>query len=241
MRRVYKFLPAHWGSEAIRQRRLKISHFDTLNEPWEFRAIRFSNPDPRRVITEKAAWEKTLNMLGQSRGVICFSNSWSDPVHWSHYADNHRGMALGFDVPDLDGDGNQLALDVNYTDDLLDFPSGFFENRSHQVEKDRFVNKVISTKFSNWAYEKEVRLFSSLEDPDEQTNLFFLDFDASIILKEVIFGYRSEGSDEMTATLARLRKISEIQCWKAGLGTDTFTMVKDPNWTFHRSESVGTE
>lgn len=32
--------------------------------------------------------------------MLCFSRNWRNPVQWSHYADRHRGLCLGFDVAD---------------------------------------------------------------------------------------------------------------------------------------------
>ena len=61
-------------------------------------------------------------------GLICFSENWTNPLLWSHYADKHRGICLGFDVnirrlrkvtyvkerPAL-----RLPLSTKTTDDLL--------------------------------------------------------------------------------------------------------------------------
>jgi hypothetical protein len=41
--------------------------------------------------------------------MLCFSRDWHNPVQWSHYADKHRGICLGFDVPD------SLLVPVQYT------------------------------------------------------------------------------------------------------------------------------
>ena len=38
--------------------------------------------------------------MEQSYGILCFCRTKRNPVLWSHYADKHKGMCLGFDVRD---------------------------------------------------------------------------------------------------------------------------------------------
>jgi hypothetical protein len=41
------------------------------------------------------------------------SRSWENPVLWSHYAEGHKGVCLGFDVKE------ELLEEVKYADELL--------------------------------------------------------------------------------------------------------------------------
>jgi hypothetical protein len=36
--------------------------------------------------------------VNASQGLLCFGADWSSSVMWSHYADKHKGICLGFDV-----------------------------------------------------------------------------------------------------------------------------------------------
>jgi len=47
------------------------------------------------------ALDMTIGELNDIAGVMCFSSTWKNPVMWSHYADQHRGICLGFEVPDV--------------------------------------------------------------------------------------------------------------------------------------------
>ena len=67
--------------------------------------------------------------------MLCFSFKWSNPVLWAHYADKHKGICLGFDVPD---DNVQR---VKYVDTRLPFPT----KSNEQIGRD-----WIFTKFSGW-------------------------------------------------------------------------------------------
>ena len=70
------------------------AEFADLNDPFELLSVELPDPVTRRCF---AAWRtKAL----AEYGVLCFGRSRRSPVLWSHYADKHRGICLGFDVPD---------------------------------------------------------------------------------------------------------------------------------------------
>lgn len=92
--RAYKFLPCRFGCHALRDKRLKLSELHTLNDPFEFRPFKLRSP------IEATAFQSYLSDLGETRALSCFSASWHNPVQWAHYADNHKGLCLGFDVPE---------------------------------------------------------------------------------------------------------------------------------------------
>jgi len=106
--RVYKFYSAKWGREAIRKKRLKLTTLEDINDPFEFIPFNLKEKSFRKPLIDIK--EKLL----KDKGIICFSRAWNNPVLWSHYADKHRGLALGFDVPD------DLLLAANYVQELYD-------------------------------------------------------------------------------------------------------------------------
>lgn len=101
--RVYHFVNQEYGLENIRRKRLKIATINELNDPFELFSIELSDPSVRK------SFRKMKNDLAMKQGLLCFSKSWSNPVQWSHYANNHQGICLGFDVPDA------FLCNVNYS------------------------------------------------------------------------------------------------------------------------------
>jgi hypothetical protein len=47
---------------------------------------------------------------------------------------------------------------------------------------------LLYTKFADWEYEHEARIFTDLKDRDPQTNLYFAAFNDQLVLREVIAG-----------------------------------------------------
>jgi hypothetical protein len=216
--RLYKLLPAGLAFDNIKKKRLKISVLETLNDPWDHRCVRFREP------WQKLAWEQMLSGLSQLSGIVCLSKSWTNPVIWSHYATNHEGIALGFDVKEMGADGEPLFLEVDYRSTLVDFELN-----------DKFMRTVIATKFDSWNYEEEVRYFATLTDPDVENKHFFMDFGPNFALREIIFGARYRNPEEMAAILSIARGDPELDCWRATLGETNFKLIRDQNWTYQKN------
>lgn len=143
--RVYKFLQAAHGVDSIARKRLKVSRINELNDPFEFLAADLSVP------WKRVAFENYKNELHHKICLVSFSIHSSNPLLWGHYAGSHTGIALGFDVPD------DVLVPVNYTGTRFRFE--FDEISKSIVDSPRVRKKIIGTKFSDWQYEKEKRIF----------------------------------------------------------------------------------
>lgn len=166
--RAYRFLNAHFGLKSLQDRRIKISKIDDLNDPFELMPFDLSD---RRT---RWAFQNTRNQLALTRGILSFSAGWRDPVIWAHYADKHRGVCLGFDIPD------ELTKRITYRSQRLPRP-----RNPSSVD----AEALLFTKFSNWAYEQEIRVWAPLND--QVDGLYFADFDdKNLRLVVVIAGAR---------------------------------------------------
>lgn len=147
---VYHFISSEFALKALRDRRLKISRINELNDPFEFCATDFADADT------KIKLETFKNQTNEYYGVICFSEHYHDPVLWSHYADGHRGVALVFEIP------NDDAIHIDYQPERFKLDVDAAIQRGSFAESD--LGKLISTKFSSWRYEKEIRMTCRLND-----------------------------------------------------------------------------
>jgi hypothetical protein len=90
-------------------------------------------------------------------GLLCFSANWNNPVQWSHYADHHRGLCLGFEV-------TAQAHKVAYVSErLLARPKAL---KSEGSPAEAHVTEILTTKFEHWSYEGEYRVFPRLDVRD---------------------------------------------------------------------------
>jgi hypothetical protein len=171
--RVYKFLEKKWALEALRARPLKIARLDALNDPFELFPYESSNH------AVSLMQMMTLREMTAKYGLVCFSASWTNPVMWAHYAEQHRGICLGFDIPE------EIGQRVTYVDQRLPFPSLF---ALHEKERLRAAQSFLFTKFSSWSYEEEVRATLLLDPTTEEQGRFFVSFGPDLALAEIIIG-----------------------------------------------------
>nr|WP_283815785.1 DUF2971 domain-containing protein [Bradyrhizobium lablabi] len=166
--------------------------------------------------TVRRAFRRTKNELDKWAGLLCFSRNWKNPVQWAHYADRHRGLCLGFDVPD-----DRLQPVVYRTKPLK---ADVAAMNGTNDDRWAFYKRVLSTKFTHWRYENEVRLFIHLQDADAE-GLYFMPFGDELALREVIVGHRSTLSREQLAAALGGDATATLVC-KARLSFRSYTVVR---------------
>jgi hypothetical protein len=125
----------------------------------------------------KKALRSTLPDVIRNQGICCFSKTHKNILMWSHYADKHKGICIGFN-PRKSMETFPL-LHVNYEHDFK--PIEYFSDKS-----DALLN-VLITKSADWIYEDEMRILK--------------DFNGRLLFKkecvqQIIFGCRTEENDK---------------------------------------------
>ncbi len=204
MARVYKFLPRKWALDDIKKQRIKISGICDLNDPFELIPFVLTSSKHRQQLVDA---RRALSALG--RGMLCFSFKWSNPVLWAHYADKHKGICLGFDVP------AEYARKVVYVDTRQPFPT---------ESNDQIAQDWIFTKFSGWRYEEECRIYAKLEQ--EENGHYFADLkENTMTLREVILG------SDCPVDFTTIRELvepygEEVRVIKARPSDESFDMIE---------------
>jgi hypothetical protein len=209
--KLYHYLSSNHALSNINRRRIKISKLDELNDPFELVAANHSEKDQRNILN---GWKETM---AKKWGILCFSRTWKNPVMWSHYADRHKGMCLGFEV------SNEVTMPVKYTKNRLNVDIEELHDRG-MLDK-RVMDRLLKTKYVDWNYEREVRVYSSIKDKYEQTGLFFYPFDEKLRLAEIIAGPLCEISEnEIKKNLSE--KDLGVKIVKSRLAFKTFSDVE---------------
>ncbi len=175
---VYKFTSAKWAKVAIRDMRLKLSIFTELNDPFELSGFNLRDPAMRAFHKEQH------KKISDEYGMISFSEDYRSPLLWSHYADQHAGVCLGFEVPD-----DQL-LKVRYRKDRFKL-----DGQTNLTKKD-LIN-LLTVKFSEWRYERERRIMTPLKIAIKDANKYFEPFSEKLVLREVLLGIKCPLSEEV--------------------------------------------
>lgn len=176
--RVYYLTGAQYALSNLALRRIKIARFADLNDPFELLSVDVADKGRREV------FRATREQINASKGLICFSKSWGNPLMWGHYAEKHTGMCLGFDVPD------KLLAPVIYAKRFLRMKTDPTTGQVRPSEKQ--INQLLRTKFFDWKYEDEIRLFVRLGDLTVESGKYFYYFSDDLVLREIILGPRCE-------------------------------------------------
>jgi hypothetical protein len=170
--------------------RLKTARVADSNDPFELESLIC-------LLKEQPSLRRFKESYNSETGFLSFSANWTNPVLWGHYGDKHRGICLGFDVP------TALAKEVEYipkrTLEKIDWSK--FPNNID----DLLTEKLSRTKFADWAYEKEYRLFVKLESAIKESGLYFYPFGDDLQLVEVILGPRCNLSIDAVQRLTQTR------------------------------------
>jgi len=214
---VFHFVGAAHGLENIRKRRIKIALISQLNDPFELLSVDLSKPDLRR------AFHALKDTLAQNTGLLCFSSKWSNPVLWSHYADRHQGLCLGFDLLD------DMAAKVSYKAKRLVAEAEALQ--SPGVLDEALMRRFLTTKYAHWRYESEVRSFVGIDEKDLETGHYFLPFSSSLKLTHIIVGCRSGVSrGDLSEALGGNGR--DVCCFKARMAFRSFKIVRNRKSSF---------
>jgi len=212
--RVFHFLNADHGQDDIARRRVRISRFRDLNDPFELLAVKNEDEKFRKGLR---SWGEHFDKV---YGLLCFSRDWHNPLLWGHYADKHRGLCLGFDLADT------LVRRVNYVSERI--PLRFEKGDPSRALDKGFVEHLLLTKYEHWRYEDEVRVLIELSPklPNEKGSYFF-PFSGKLVLRNVILGARCKLSIDRVRKDVRSGYGKAASVTQARLAFKRFAVVYD--------------
>ncbi len=159
----YRSIAEHsrkYTSRIITNARIYYAAPKQLNDPFDcqfcvtmdgapLNAFGLSKRDEIKAFAEKRLWDET----NKNVSVLSLSELNDNPLMWSHYSDSHAGICL-----ELTFKTCEELHQVRYSEVR---PQMFFADvRKQDRDKERYHNSIISTlttKASNWAYEREWR------------------------------------------------------------------------------------
>lgn len=146
---VYRYFNEQFGLMALQQTQWKIGRLLELNDPLDCQPTLIRKGEA--LLAEDSPFIRdTYEWLG----ILCYRAQIDDPVIWSHYADCHRGIALGFELPlnelfkvEYPADDARAQLDHDEFEQLVRLEHG------HALMK--LIAEGFTRKASGWKYEEE--------------------------------------------------------------------------------------
>jgi hypothetical protein len=181
---LYRYLDAAAALKTIESRAFKVGRVRDFNDPFEWR-MGISNIVPEGEIVARACMDGFIEDVNGRVGIICFSDTVTDPVLWSHYANKHHGVAFEVSyvldptrLTKVDYTNARPVLDANRLND----PAGF------AIYAKPLMDRLLRQKSTGWAYEREYRVFFDLKRCDISGGHYFQQIPDHFLMR-VILGF----------------------------------------------------
>lgn len=139
-----------------------------LNKAVEFIDKHFEDFNPDNINT-RYSLVQNLNHFISRTGVCCFSEKKNNILMWSHYANRHKGICIGFNYKKL----VDMLIHFNVKNNVLTYINKVIYKKYYPslsgYKNDEMID-LLFIKSSNWKYEKEWRIIYS-EGDDKKIGL----------------------------------------------------------------------
>ena len=151
--KAYKFRGSHQFDmvmDIVLGKRLYCADWAKLNDPMEGVFAYSHNNVTERDIKQDV--EKIINEKKKIR-VCSLASTFESHLMWAHYASGFEGFAIEVELPDNDS----KIKKVEYR--------GIFAGISlgEEIEANQVADEILSSKYNEWEYEKEIRILSQDE------------------------------------------------------------------------------
>ena len=235
---LYKYVPCDkYAKENLKESQLRFSTPENFNDPFDIYPQFDVKAERESMLTlfkreqqakfgleyqtavDDLSDEEILNIFHQTynrndatakQGITCFSKDRDNMLMWSHYADKHSGICLGFEF-DVNDEHLEKFFDdsknfkipfnskacklipINYVS-VNDRPKFTFKDVINSSEEN-FMYKIMSTKYDMWKEEHEVRIM--VHGGNQKIFPTQLHYKTEN-LKEIIFGTRTSLKNVVT-------------------------------------------
>jgi hypothetical protein len=190
MRKLYKYY-SNLDLIDFTNPSFKLASAHTLNDPFERIVARelldyceclIDKTDRsylmfKRILGRNASIEKSYDTLLKFCGVVSLSETQHNLLMWAHYANQHRGICIGYKSNVLENvifpefekiPLTKTPLKVNYdSKKVCDYRFELNFNNQNDFIKS-VLTKVLTTKGDDWIYEKEHRLIIPISVADRR-------------------------------------------------------------------------
>jgi hypothetical protein len=161
---LYRFMDSDGGLKTLVAGELRVGQLSKFNDPfeWQLGVAGIASSEEQTVAdgirSEHRPWVESW------MGVLCFSDSASDPVLWSLYSEKHRGVAFEIKYPWKDDQMQKMTYSNERP--ILNFA----DLRKHRDPTEReeylksLLRRLMNQKSLGFAFEREYRLSIDLND-----------------------------------------------------------------------------
>lgn len=192
---LYKYTNIDIGSKILLNNSVRFTQQQYLNDPYDMKpdfseanfdyandGMKLSDFGENQNEVKTELIEGYYRIINSEFGIFCLTESYDNTIMWSHYADNHRGIAIGFDADNVFLNDNNEKITLNRVKYNL------CKYKIKIVLDPDELHQSLFEKSKDWEYENEWRSIRLLKDADSICgDVHLFSFDSSII-KEIYLG-----------------------------------------------------
>jgi hypothetical protein len=205
----------------------------SLNIPEEYKDKLKQNSDLKKlskiihgnITDESSALEYlkyTVDQISEKIGIVCLTEKNDNILMWSHYAEQHRGLVIGFDSNKL----SDKIFRVNYGKKRAEIKYG----ELNAIEN---VLPLLLRKSIDWQYEDECRYLyelnscTKIDSKDFKCGFLYLQPLQEFAIVEVVFGCRisEEDKKELSRIIASKNSNGNILVRQAAIHNTDFSIT----------------
>jgi hypothetical protein len=231
---LFKYLPLDRAKQVLTERTIRFSQPKYLNDPYEMQLI--INPislrddiKAREIASGTAVDEAEeiasrrlesvafglVDMIKTTRndiGVLSLSKRSDGLLMWAHYAQDHRGIALGLQLEQCLLPSNQDSSSLVWLDDVK-----YLSEKIDFIREGTAPWQSLLRKSEEWSYEEEWRIIRSLNTLRPVTSEIYVAELRPEAIKSVILGARMSPVDEagIVELLRGSEDFSHIEIFKS--------------------------
>lgn len=162
---------------------LYFSSKDKLNDPFDLSPIYYDkNEISKMKLCNVNEIDNILENAANNMGILSLSTTPLNMPLWAHYADNHKGICVEYDIEsikDLDTYFKYRILKVHYISERLDVTNilkklfEYIKNNDeyNQIRMAKCFYMSMTLKHKDWSYEDEWRIFMPLEECNSSSQI----------------------------------------------------------------------
>jgi hypothetical protein len=220
---LYRYLDSDAALKTVVARAFRVGKPSNFNDPFEWRlGMAGINPDLAKQVIEGF-----LSEVNASRqGILCFSDTVSDPVLWSIYAEKHRGVA--FEIkhawpPDhlhqMTYTEERPVIDVNRL-------RGIGDHKALDEYLLPLLGRAMRQKSRGWSFEREYRVFvdiNNLQHCKFSDGHYYWQIPDSF-LSRVILGFRCPLEVSTIGNLLKMNGLMDTKVVRAEMCMETYAI-----------------
>ncbi len=217
--RLYRYMNADAALKTIESRSFRVGRLNELNDPFEWH-MGIVGVVPEGEAFAHAQMQAVKTELGQSMGLLSFSDTAEESVLWSHYGDRHRGVA--FEVAHLIDP--ESLFQIHYTDERPVIDANRLHNPDGlEVYLLAVLRRLMIQKSLGWSYEREYRVFIDLGACEIANGNYFRRIPDDYLIR-VILGFRCPLEESYLARCLVARGLSNTTIARAKMCNQSYAI-----------------